>query len=189
MRLLATQHLDLIPASDAALGAELESPAALAAVHDVEVPPDWPPPLYDADAVRFALDWLAAHPGLAEWGFHYMVRRGPQPTLIGAGGFKGGPDAQGTVEVGYSVVPAHQRHGYATEAVEAWVRFAFADPRVAVVVGQTLPSLGPSIRVLEKAGFLCAGGGYDPHAPEGAEVVRYELSRADWARQLTRVNP
>jgi RimJ/RimL family protein N-acetyltransferase len=45
-------------------------------------------------------------------------------------------------------------------------------------VGHTLRPLMPSIRVLEKAGFQLGGRGHDPQAPSGADVVRYELSRA-----------
>ena len=100
--------------------------------------------------------------------------------MIGAGGFKGAPDAHGVVEVGYGIVTDHQRQGLATEAVDGWLRFAFGSPRVTMVVGQTLPSLAPSIGVLEKVGFRFVGAGHDPHAPAVEEVIRYELSRAEF---------
>ncbi|HZF10979.1 MAG TPA: GNAT family protein [Thermoanaerobaculia bacterium] len=73
--------------------------------------------------------------------------------------------------------PEHQRQGYATEAVGGRVQFAFASERVARVIAHILTSLGPSIRVLERAGFRYAGLGEDPHAPPGEQVVRYELPR------------
>jgi len=65
--------------------------------------------------------------------------------------------------------------------VEGWLRFAFDDPRVVMVVAHTLPSLAPSIGVLERVGFRFAAAGHDPQAPAGAEVVRYELSREKYA--------
>ena len=55
--------------------------------------------------------------------------------------------------------------------------FAFADPRVKTVVGQTIPSLVGSIGVLERSGFSFDGAGSDPHAPEGEDVLRYVLTR------------
>ena len=140
---------------------------------------------YDTEAIRFAVTWLLEHPSDSERGFafYYFVRRGTagaSPLLIGAGGFKGAPDASGIVEVGYSVLQEHQRRGYATEAVMGWVDFAFASTDVTAVIAHTLSSLGPSIRVLEKAGFRFAGAGEDPDAPPGEQVVRYELARADY---------
>ncbi|MGB7220710.1 MAG: GNAT family N-acetyltransferase [Vicinamibacterales bacterium] len=186
MPLLQTPRLDLVPATVAHLRAEIEGCDALARSLGAGVPLSWPPPLYDADAIRFALNWLVEHPSDAERGFafYYFVLRGTagaSPLLIGAGGFKGAPDAAGIVEVGYSVLAEHQRQGYATEAVVGWVDFAFASSEVTAVMAQTLASLGPSIRVLEKAGFRFAGAGADPDAPPGEEVVRYEMSRADYA--------
>jgi len=189
---LQTPRLDLIPGTVTYLRAELEGPEALAAALGVDVPASWPPQFYDAEAVRYTLDSLLTHPNATDWGFYYLVRRQEarpsaqgahiaRPTLVGAGGFRGAPNDQGMVEVGYSVVVEHQRRGYATEVVEGWLRFAFDDPRVAMVIAHTLPSLAPSIGVLERAGFRFAGAGHDPHAPAGAEVLRYELSRTEYA--------
>jgi RimJ/RimL family protein N-acetyltransferase len=180
MPLLQTPRLDLVPATAAHLRADLQGRLALERALAIDVPPSWPPEFYDEEAIRFTLTWLLAHPGDADWGFYYLARRTPPGAprlLVGAGGFKGGPDDEGTVEVGYSILREHQRQGYATEAVVGWARFAFESPKVARVIGQTLQSLGASIRVLEKAGFRAAGVGHDPHAPEGEQVLRYELSR------------
>jgi RimJ/RimL family protein N-acetyltransferase len=186
MPTIETRRLELIPASEEALRGELTGSAALAAALHCEVPSTWPPDLYDADAVNYSLNWLLAHPAQAAWSFYYIVRRGHangRSLLIGAGGFKGPADAEGVVEIGYSIVRDHQRLGYATEAVEGWLRFAFASKEVKTVIGQTLPSLIASIGVLEKLGFRFAGAGSDPHAPEGEEVIRYEMTRAEFQRR------
>jgi ribosomal-protein-alanine N-acetyltransferase len=169
----------LLLATADSLHAELGSHQALARALGLEVPPTWPPEFYDSDAIHYTLTWLEAHPADADWGFYYLaLRRDDAPSLlVGASGFKGAPDAEGTVEVGYSLLPEHQHRGYATEAVGGLVRFAFADERVARVIAQTLTSLPPSIRVLERAGFRYAGLGEDPDAPPGEQVVRYELPR------------
>jgi RimJ/RimL family protein N-acetyltransferase len=146
----------------------------------LKVPASWPPQFYDQDPIQYTLTWLLAHPAEADWGLYYLVRRAAPsviPALIGAGGFKGAPDPVGTVEVGYSVLPEYQRQGYASEALAGWVEFAFASGRVACVIGQTLTSLGASIKVLERAGFEYVGLGHDPGAPDGEQVIRYELLR------------
>ena len=102
---------------------------------------------------------------------------GAPGTLVGAGGFKGAPDPDGIVEIGYSVLPDFQRKGYAFEAVDGWVKFAFAQPKVRMICAHTLANGAPSIGVLKKAGFRQVGRGYDPGAPAGSEVVRFELAR------------
>ncbi len=117
-------------------------------------PRDWPPELYDADAMRFALAELDRDGAHGGWGFHYFVRKRAlgRPPLIGAGGFKGAP-RDGAVELGYSVVPAHRRKGFASEAVRAMVKRAFADPAITRVIAHTLTELVASQGVLRKCGF------------------------------------
>ena len=180
MSLLQTRRLVLVPATATHLYADLKSRAALGEALNVEVPTSWPPELYDEDAIRYALSLVLDHPNQTEWGFHYVLRRpasSEATLLVGTGGFKGAPDEAGSVELGYGIVPEHQRNGYATEAVCGLVALAFASPQVRTVVGQTLSHLSASIRVLEKAGFRYVGAGNDPFAPAGEQVIRYALSR------------
>ncbi len=177
---VVTSRLALVPATATHLQAEVVGRAALGAALNADVPPSWPPELYDEDAVRYFLSRVLEHPEQPGWGSHYVVRRPTaleMPLLIGTGGFKGAPDDAGSIEVGYSVLPEQQRRGYATEALRGWVEWAFASPSVQTIVAHTLPHLTASIRVLEKAGFCYAGKGNDPHALAEERVIRYELSR------------
>ena len=180
---LHTQRLELRPATARALRAELADRDAFARALGVNVPDSWPPDLYDHDAVRWTLAQLGEREDGGPFGTHYMILVSREPsarttgTLIGVGGFKGPPDALGEVEIGYGVLPEFQRRGYATEAVRAWLGFAFSDPRVRTVVGQTLASLTPSIGVLEKTGFVFDGAGEDAEAPPGERIVRYVVAR------------
>src|SRR5438034_7553770 len=57
-RVIQTPRLDLVVARERQLRAELESAAALAAALGCVVPSSWPPEFYDADAVRYSLNWL-----------------------------------------------------------------------------------------------------------------------------------
>ncbi|HEV3141207.1 MAG TPA: GNAT family protein [Vicinamibacterales bacterium] len=186
--MIRTPRLDLLVAREAQLRAELESRDALAASLHCDVPSSWPPEFYDADAVNYSLRWLLDHPSEDDWGFYYVLERasaGARPVLVGAGGFKGPPDPDGLVELGYSIVPERRRRGYATEATRGLLAFAFASPRVMTVIGQTLPSLVGSIGVLEKAGFEFVGAGDDPHAPPGEQVIRYAITRDRWRCKIT----
>jgi len=95
-------------------------------------------------------------------------------TVIGSASFKGPPDADGVVEVAYGVVPGEQGRGYATEATQALVAFAFDDARVRVVRAHTLPQNDASGRVLAKCGFTCIAQVVDP---DDGPVWRWELGR------------
>ena len=179
--MIRTPRLELVPATAAQLRADLESREALAAALGVAVPESWPPELYDADATRWGLAQLEtmgveSSPFLQYW----FVRVGDDGarTLIGVGGFKGEP-RDGVAELGYGVLPAHQRVGYATEATLAMTSFAFGQPQVATVIAHTLPHLAPSIGVLDKCGFRFAGQAEE----EGMVVVRFEIARDEWQRR------
>jgi ribosomal-protein-alanine N-acetyltransferase len=182
---LYTARLELRPGTATALRAALEGPSALARALEAPVPAEWPPELYDDEAIRWTLNALGDRHDGGPLGFYYVILRpghqslAPAGAVAGVGGFKGEPDANGEVELGYGIANAFQRHGLATEAVNAWVARAFADTRVRVVVGQTLRSLEPSIGVLMKAGFHLAGAGSDSDAPPGDQVIRYERHRAE----------
>jgi [ribosomal protein S5]-alanine N-acetyltransferase len=183
--MIRTPRLDLVPGTVTQLRAELDGRTALAAALHVEVPEQWPPELYDADAIRWTLDRLdeaGTATATGGWGFYYFVQRDPRPVLVGCGGFKTAPDARGDVELGYAVAVEHRRRGLATEAVQGLVRVAFDDPHVRVVFAHTIPSLPASIGVLDKARFRFAGEGHDPDAPDGELVLRYEITRDDVER-------
>jgi RimJ/RimL family protein N-acetyltransferase len=175
---IRTPRLRLVRGTPAHLRAELESPATLADALGLDVAESWPPEHFDADAVRWMLKWLDAHPGEGKWGFYYIVEA-EAAQVIGAGGYKGVPDDTGTVEIGYSVVPERRRRGFAREAVDGWLAHAFADARVRRVIAHTLMHLEPSIAVLRSAGFSFVGPGSDPQEPA---AVQYEITREAYAR-------
>lgn len=174
---LRTERLVLVSATVELLQAELTNRARFEKLLGAHVPPHWPPPLNDEASLRWTLELLGSDPREAGWASWYFLHREHGALLaVGNGGFKGKPDADGAVEVGYSILPDHHRHGFAPEAVRALVGWAFSHREVARVLAHTLPSLLPSIRVLEKCDFDCVG----PCDEEG--VIRYALERDAYER-------
>jgi [ribosomal protein S5]-alanine N-acetyltransferase len=82
--------------------------------------------------------------------------------VVGSCGFKGPPTPDGVVEIAYGVAPEHQGKGYATEAAQALVSYAFSHSRVRVVRAHTLPQANASTRVLAKCGFQFVNEVVDP---------------------------
>jgi RimJ/RimL family protein N-acetyltransferase len=136
---------------------------------DARIPPTWPPPLMD-DTLAFTAETLDAHPDQAGWWAWYFVRRSDR-MLVGAGGLKGPPLADGTVEIGYSLFEEFHRQGYGTEAAGGLIEWAFSHPGVTRVVAETYPELTGSIRVMEKNGLRFIGAGSEDR------VIRFELPR------------
>jgi ribosomal-protein-alanine N-acetyltransferase len=172
--ILSTERLELVRGTPERLRADLTGPGALAVALAATVPDNWPPDLYDRGATEWALRYVEEHPVQVLWGMYYVIDPAAPggPAVAGIVGFKGQPQ-DGTVELGYSILPQFRRRGYASEAVGALVELAFAHEEVDRIAAQTLPELSASIAVLERSGFVFVGSGTDPGA------IRYELRRTD----------
>jgi ribosomal-protein-alanine N-acetyltransferase len=128
---------------------------------------------------QVSAEWLArieASTSADPWthGFSIVLRSSGR--AIGQCGFKGPPDAEGVVEIGYIVEKEHQGKGYATEATEALVTFAFDSGRARVVRAHTRHEALASMRVLTKCGFRKLGEVIDP---EDGLVWRWEKHREE----------
>lgn len=169
---IESARLYYVPATVELIQADLDGPAALASAMGAPCPPEWPPELFTRLAMLAMQGQLAdrAEHGWSTW---YLVGRGPGEGLVGVCGFKGRPDAAGSVEISYSILEPYRNTGYASEAVQRLASWAFEHANVNEVTAETLPHLQQSIRVLEKNGFRRAG--------QGSEygVVRYVLPRPD----------
>ena len=163
--------LSLIAATPALLLAEDEGGAEIAAGLGVAPPADWPPEHNDEATRAWMRELLEDYPHEPGYGTWYIVAGG---RLTGVCGFKGPPNADGEVELGYSIVAADQRRGLAAEATRMLVARAFRDPRVTLVMAHTLPPLVGSQKVLARNGFIHVGGYID--AEEG-QVMRFEVRR------------
>jgi RimJ/RimL family protein N-acetyltransferase len=95
----------------------------------------------------------------------------------------------GGTELGYRLYPAFWGRGLATEGSRALIASAFERRRFDRVVATTMADNVGSWRVLEKCGLRRVRTFYYPDADlmPGAEHgdFVYELTRSDWARQVT----
>ncbi|HZZ36539.1 MAG TPA: GNAT family N-acetyltransferase [Caulobacteraceae bacterium] len=120
----------------------------------------------------WVLRWLRRTlPTLGGSGSWLMIVDGE---VVGLCGYKGPPDADGVVEIGYGVAPERRRLGYATRAVAELIKHARRDHRVSSLVAETATTNVPSQRVVEANGFTMAGRGADPDDGE-MMVWRLEL--------------
>jgi len=172
---LHTERMILVAATPDHLRAEIESPLKLGSLLDADVPADWPPGEYDPHAREFFLDRMVRSGApAAGWYVWYAVRRasaGVRASLLGAGGFLGPPNAEGEVEIGYSMSRAWMGQGYTREMVRGLASRALSDPRVTRILAHTSEENSPSRSILEGTGFRVAGAGTAPGN------IRYEMCR------------
>ncbi len=90
----------------------------------------------------------------AIWNTMWMAIDTGLGCIVGSLGFKGPANDAGEVEIGYGFDPPFQNQGYATEAVGALVAWALAQPGIQAVTAETDYTNIPSIRVLQKIGFI-----------------------------------
>jgi len=157
--------MQLVPSTADLVRAEIADPAAFARQLGAHVPPDWPPE-EAADALPWFLEQLeAAGPSGHGWyGFYGIVvkEHSDAPILVGGGGSLGPPEA-GVVEIGYSVLPAFRRCGYATEMMSAVVEWLWRDARVRLIRAQTGNDNAASRAFLVGLGFTETQPGAEPH--------------------------
>lgn len=154
---IATDRLELLPLTVDALDALIAGDAnRLRRLTGAVFPTPVDAPPLMADALPFFRDRLRAQPDEGPWWARLIVQRA-SGTAVGSAGFSGPPAEDGIVTVGYSVYPAHQRRGYASEAVSALVVWALTQPGVTHVRATIPPTNVPSRRVAEIAGLRPTG--------------------------------
>ncbi|HYJ47270.1 MAG TPA: GNAT family N-acetyltransferase, partial [Pyrinomonadaceae bacterium] len=171
--IIETESLQLVPCRAAHVEAIRRDRGELERVLKVRVHEDWP---VFPETIRYVAESLRADPSAYRWGFHLFLHAKDR-VLIGEGGFKGRPDQDGVVEIGYAIVPTYRRRGLAFEAAKGLTDRAFSHEEVKVVQAHTLLDGTASIRILEKLGMKPAGTAHDP---DEGEVLRWRVERQDY---------
>ena len=161
-----TDRLDLhplpLPVLDAVLEGDLARARAL-------VPYDITDATFAEDGyvLRLRQGQLRADPSELPWLYRAAVRRGTREA-VARGGFHAPPDADGTVEIGYSVQPQWRRQGLATEIAAGLIGWA-REQGAARCLASTSPDNAASQGVLARLGFVQTGEQLDE--VDGLELV------------------
>lgn len=62
-----------------------------------------------------------------------------------------------TMEIGYSISPAHRRRGYAYESISVLLRYLLYDLNLDMVIAGAFPDNVPSLELIKKLGFQYEG--------------------------------
>jgi ribosomal-protein-alanine N-acetyltransferase len=155
-----SERLDLVllgaPLLDALIDGDRRRVARLA---PFDVPTSFPND-DQREFLRFRRGQLATDPDRYPWSVRAIVLRAER-RMIGFVNFHGAPGVNdtgtpGALELGWTVFPTDQRHGYATETAVALMDWA-RSRGVSHFISSTTPDNAASLRVHEKLGFARTG--------------------------------
>lgn len=153
MKPITTERLRLIPLDSEMLHLALsdhgEMEAALGLSRSEE-----PPSISIREAMRIKLMKMASAPkDLHPWYTYWIIVLEETNRRVGMLGFKGAPDHRNEVEIGYGLDEDSRKKGYATEAVQALVRWAMQNKDGISVIAETRQNNILSQNVLKRVGF------------------------------------
>ena len=158
---IETPRLKLIPLTHQLLQsyqadrASMESSMGLQP-SSMQIDPLYKKELQDA-LTYFWLPQTLAHPDNYYWYTNWEIVLKSTNTSVGGIGFIGFPDAMGETEVGYMLDEMQHGKGYALEALEGMLAWAFSDDHTAAIVARTAETNHSSRKLLIKAGFAEEG--------------------------------
>jgi GrpB-like predicted nucleotidyltransferase (UPF0157 family)/RimJ/RimL family protein N-acetyltransferase len=154
---IRSDRLRLIPLSAAQLEFLLSRPRQLEAELGFAISrPVLSPPVV-RHAIRVKQQRLATSPAEEfPWHTYWLMVIQAEPFGAGLIGFKGIPDKNGEVEIGYGIDPSCRRLGYTTEAAGALINWALQQATCLSVTAWSDKSNRASARVLEKVGMQIA---------------------------------
>lgn len=177
--MIETERLKLIPLSLEQLKCSLEDLAQLGAALNLNFASDLiNEPV--TNAITMKIEKMAevdesAHPFFTYW----LMAIREQSLGVGFIGYKGSPDENCEIEIGYGISSECRNKGYTTEAAIGLIDWAFQDSAVQTITAiNVLKSNIPSIRILEKLGFEI----FD----EGPGSQHWRLTQENWEK--TRCN-
>jgi aminoglycoside 6'-N-acetyltransferase len=134
----------------------------------------------DPDGVRAEIrEMQSRSPGESGGWVQLSVEEREGGRLVGDVGLSPAEDEPGVIKVGYTIAPASQGKGYATEAIVALVAYAFDALGAEVVRAYASAENVASLRVAEKAGMRLIERIEHRRGDEVWHGVRYELRRAE----------
>jgi len=175
--MLKTARLDLLPLTIEQIELGLTSEAQLSASLGIPLADDLFGGIVQR-ATRTKLEKMRKSAANArDWMTYWLIVIQSVGSGVGLAGFKGIPDGEGEVEIGYGMDAASRGNGYMTEAVRALLSWAFSHPEcLKVNARKVLKENVASQRVLLHAGFR--------QVTTSADAMDFEVRREDWTAIL-----
>lgn len=106
----------------------------------------------------------------------YIIIAKETKTVVGGICCKSKPNERNEVEIGYGINISEQKKGYASEAVLMLISYLFNNTVVSTVTAESGVENKPSIRVLQKNGFIKTGNRFDE---EDGYLITWKKNKKD----------
>jgi [ribosomal protein S5]-alanine N-acetyltransferase len=130
----------------------------------------------DAGPLHWRVPQVKEDPSVNIWFVRWIVLRATNE-IIGSMSFHGAPNHAGMIEIGLGIEPRFQNHGYATEALMGMWRWVVDQPGVQTLRYTVSATNKPSMRIIEKFGFMHVGQQMDEI--DGPEEI-FEMSTEEF---------
>lgn len=150
MPFIETERLKIITFTVDLMEAFLRGDSEIEKLAPYRAAPEYPLEIYK-QFFKYKIERFRKFPNENEW--EGIIIHKNDNMIMGDMGFKGGPNQEGIIDIGYSIVPSYRGCGYATEMGKAMVNWGLSQPNVKKVIATCDPDNFASIRVLEKIGF------------------------------------
>ena len=168
--MIETKRLRLMRWNEAHFQAIMENDLIkLGELLDCETPKQWTTFDDMVDALPFFYEGFKKNGNY--WGSFFTVHKVDRQ-LLGTCGYKGGPNENKMVEIGYEIIEGYRLQGLATEVAQGLVDFAFKHTDIERVWAHTLAHENPSVSVLKKLGFEFIGL---YNNPEDGDIWGFEI--------------
>jgi hypothetical protein len=165
---IVTPRLTLIAITPEMLMSEKNGDGRLGELIQCAVPANWPPEHWEPHVFDFILAQFAEHPEQIGW--HYYVCLVPadgRRSLIGALGASSKTATPLECEIGYSILPPHERQGFATEGTNRERDCAHVSVTAGIDPGDRWRKFSATVscqgrRRLPLRSSLCAPGFFGP---------------------------
>jgi ribosomal-protein-alanine N-acetyltransferase len=84
--------------------------------------------------------------------FWFLIRKADR-IVVGSADFKGLPNMDGEVEIGYGLGEEFEHNGYMTETVKAMCQWAMKQEKIKYIIAETDIDGIPSQKILRRCGF------------------------------------
>ena len=165
---ITTRRLALVPLAPETIRVLLAGDRAGAQrIVGLDLPDEFPNEEDLSGFLPVQLHRMEQSPGRREWMARLMLANDGK-RVVGHCGFHGPPELIGRAEIGYTVFSGFRGRGFAKEAAQALVRWAF-DQGEREIYASVSPDNAPSLAVVRAAGFIQVGTQDDE--VDGLELV------------------
>ena len=169
--IIETNNLKLLSCNIEILKSAIEGNSKLEKLLNIKIVDNWTE--FGVGPLQYSLDRISKEAAEIGWLTYFPIHK-QDNKLIGSCGYKGKPNEDGSVEIGYEIAPDHRNKGFATEMAEGLISNAFVDTRVNIIYAHTLPEENASTKILTKCGFLKVA---EINDPEDGLIWKWELKR------------